>query len=47
LKLVIVTGASSGIGREASIRLAKSGYMVFGLARNHNKLQALAAELPA
>jgi short-subunit dehydrogenase len=46
LKLVIVTGASSGIGKEASMRLAKSGYMVFGLARSHNKLQALAAELP-
>jgi short-subunit dehydrogenase len=47
LKSVIVTGASSGIGREASVMLAKSGYRVFGLARSYDKLQALAAELPA
>jgi short-subunit dehydrogenase len=46
LKSVIVTGASSGIGREASARLAKSGYRVFGLARSYDKLIELAAELP-
>jgi short-subunit dehydrogenase len=46
LKSVIVTGASSGIGREASVRLAKSGYRVFGLARSYDKLKELAAELP-
>jgi short-subunit dehydrogenase len=45
-KSVIVTGASSGIGRTASIMLAKSGYKVFGLARSYDKLQALAKELP-
>jgi short-subunit dehydrogenase len=47
LKSVIVTGASSGIGRAASIILAKSGYRVFGLARSYDKLQELIAELPA
>jgi short-subunit dehydrogenase len=47
LKSVIVTGASSGIGRAAAIRLAKSGYRVYGLARSYDKLQRLAAELPA
>ena len=47
LKSVIVTGASSGIGRAAAVRLAKSGYRVFGLARSYDKLQRLAAELPA
>jgi len=47
LKSVIVTGASSGIGRAASITLARSGYRVFGLARSYGKLQELAAELPA
>jgi len=47
LESVIVTGASSGIGRAATIRLAKSGYKVFGLARSYDKLKALAAELPA
>jgi short-subunit dehydrogenase len=46
LKSVIVTGASSGIGRAACALLAKSGYLVFGLARSYDKLQALAAELP-
>jgi short-subunit dehydrogenase len=46
LKSVIVTGASSGIGREASVRLAKSGYLVFGLARSYDKLKELATELP-
>lgn len=47
LKSVIVTGASSGIGRAASITLANSGYRVFGLARSYDKLQELTAELPA
>jgi short-subunit dehydrogenase len=47
LKSVIVTGASSGIGRAACVILAKSGYRVFGLARSYDKLQALAAELPS
>jgi len=47
LESVIVTGASSGIGRSATIMLAKSGYRVFGLARSYDKLQAVAAELPA
>lgn len=47
MKSVIVTGASNGIGRKACVTLAKSGYMVFGLARSYDKLQALATELPA
>jgi short-subunit dehydrogenase len=46
-KSVIITGASSGIGREASIRLARSGYRIFGLARSYDKLKAVAEELPA
>ncbi len=47
MKSVIVTGASSGIGRATTIKLAKSGYRVFGLARSYDRLQELAAELPA
>lgn len=46
LKSVIVTGASSGIGRAATIMLAEEGYRVFGLARNHAKLTELAMQLP-
>ena len=46
LKSVIVTGASSGVGKETSVKLAKSGYRVFGLARSYGKLKELASELP-
>ena len=37
-KSVIVTGASSGIGKETVIRLLESGYQVIGLARQYDKL---------
>jgi short-subunit dehydrogenase len=37
-KSIIVTGASSGIGRATVIKLVESGYQVFGLARSYNKL---------
>jgi NADP-dependent 3-hydroxy acid dehydrogenase YdfG len=37
-KSVIVTGASSGIGKYTVLKLAKSGYQVFGLARRYDKL---------
>jgi short-subunit dehydrogenase len=38
---IIVTGASSGIGRAASIKLVERGYQVFGLARSFDKLSSL------
>ena len=37
-KSVIVTGASSGIGKATVIKLIQSGYQVFGLARRYDKL---------
>jgi short-subunit dehydrogenase len=40
-KSVIVTGASSGIGKATVIRLIRSGYQVFGLARRYDKLVTL------
>jgi len=46
LKSVIVTGASSGIGKDASIALANAGYKVFGLARSYDRLVELSTSLP-
>lgn len=40
-KSVIVTGASSGIGKATVIKLIESGYQVFGLARRYDKLVSL------
>src|SRR6476660_6642511 len=44
-KSIIVTGASSGIGKAAVIRLVQSGYQVFGLSRRYDQLLALSSEL--
>ncbi|MCI0560108.1 MAG: SDR family NAD(P)-dependent oxidoreductase, partial [Nitrososphaera sp.] len=46
MKSIIVTGASSGIGRAATVRLSKSGYRVFGLARSYDTLTEMSAALP-
>lgn len=46
LKSIIVTGASSGIGKAAVINLIKSGYQVFGLARRYEQLNRLYSESP-
>lgn len=40
-KTVLVTGASSGIGRATAIYLAQDGYHVYGAARRIEKLQTL------
>jgi len=44
-KLVLLTGASAGIGREASLAFARDGAHVIGLARNGESLDALAGEI--
>ena len=45
MKSIIITGASSGIGRAAAIRLAQSGFQIFGLARNYEQLVNLSSEI--
>jgi len=38
---VLVTGASSGMGRETAIKLAKKGYIVYAAARRMDKLNEI------
>jgi NAD(P)-dependent dehydrogenase (short-subunit alcohol dehydrogenase family) len=45
-KTVLITGATSGIGRAASIALASQGARIIILARNSEKAEKLIAELP-
>ena len=39
--MAIVTGASSGIGREVTKQLALSGMIVIGCARNQSRIEVL------
>src|SRR5438552_16237019 len=41
---VIVTGASTGIGRVTALRLARRGALVWAAARDERRLEELAAE---
>jgi NADP-dependent 3-hydroxy acid dehydrogenase YdfG len=45
-RLVVVTGASSGIGRAAAVRLAARGARVVACARDAARLRRLAVEVP-
>ncbi|WOH14611.1 hypothetical protein DCAR_0934131 [Daucus carota subsp. sativus] len=44
-KVVMVTGASSGFGRELCVDLAKAGCQVIAAARRTNRLQSLCEEI--
>ena len=42
---ILITGASSGFGLEATKLFIENGHRVIGLARRHDKLQAIKAQL--
>ncbi len=44
-KVVIITGASSGIGRSTALLFADNGAKVIGVGRNETELEALSAEV--
>jgi NAD(P)-dependent dehydrogenase (short-subunit alcohol dehydrogenase family) len=44
MEVMVITGASTGVGRAAALRFASEGYAVCALARNVDKLESLAAE---
>lgn len=43
---VIVTGASSGVGRETAVRLGRAGARVIAVARREERLKSTLAEMP-
>ena len=44
LTTVLITGASSGIGRVTALRLAKRQYFVIGTGRSDTRLQKLSRD---
>jgi short-subunit dehydrogenase len=44
---MLITGASSGIGRELAVLAARAGYAVYAIGRKRDALDALAAEINA
>jgi NAD(P)-dependent dehydrogenase (short-subunit alcohol dehydrogenase family) len=44
-RLVVITGASSGIGKATALKVAQAGGIPILVARNHDRLEATAAEI--
>lgn len=44
MSVILITGASSGIGLQTAMTLARQGHVVYGAARRIDKLEALAAD---
>ncbi|MFA6334842.1 MAG: SDR family NAD(P)-dependent oxidoreductase [Bacteroidales bacterium] len=40
-KVVLITGASSGIGKETSLLLVRQGFIVYGAARRLEKMEEI------
>jgi short-subunit dehydrogenase len=47
MKTMLITGASSGIGRELALLAARAGYAVYAVGRKRDALDALATEVSA
>ncbi len=45
MKTILITGASSGIGRALAVQAARAGYAVFAVGRNVRALAALASQI--
>jgi short-subunit dehydrogenase len=45
MKTILITGASSGIGRALAIRAGRAGYAVYAVGRNRDALAAVAAAI--
>ena len=45
MKTILITGASSGIGRALAVQAARAGYAVYAVGRNLRALAALAGQI--
>ncbi len=46
MKTMVITGASSGLGKVMTLKFAKDGYTVCAIARSKEKLNDLASQVP-